>query len=259
MLSTYTRVLLSDWRDIANLMVQDAKQRKETAKKDEFEELVSETKGAKTLTLQQLDDILNGPYYSFYQPILHAYAKILRIQLEFNVVNNEVFKLNRQTNPEYPPITEKFLKKLNPTDVDQAIKNLGSVAKEFHETWEQDLMNWKHLLLEELNKNLQFSDLEIENFLAAEPISEVREQLIHLKIQEPKHKTPHVNFSHFLQLKTRLLVHSCLSRQHQPHDESKIASIIKSLKHAFDSIDKQEKKLSEELGQAANETSKKFE
>lgn len=237
---TYARILLSDWTLLANYIRTDAKRFKADA---------TDTNDTNTtLSPNTINAVLEGPYATFYLPLLRVYSILYRHKMAIAMADNEVFK-NQPLDPAIadalPTLSDK---KINLAELEGFQKKLDDITKAYRENWAAQLKGWQALLLQTLEKSgLKLAELEITQFKAPEPIQAIREQLTDFKLTEPKYKGEYVSFKHFLTLKSMLIILSALSRQHQAHDEKAISAQLKKLNADFSAIEKQEKSLIQSL------------
>lgn len=254
-ISTHARIFLSDWRTLADLVNKHTKLVKESVQSEHNElEEESETKQEKkpVLTTRQINDALNGPYQRFFKDKMTAYAAISRMKLELNIIKNEIFKDKRQASPELS-LPASQLEKFSMQDLHEIQNELNELTEKDNVEWETHLADWQQHIIEALKQyNISLNEIEIIEFQGKEPISELLERFTELNIQLPKTKKNGMNFAAYLTYKTNIAIHSALSRQHQPHEQTDINKILKSLKSVFDKITKEENNLIKKQQAATN-------
>ncbi len=123
---------------------------------------------------------------------------------------------------------------------------MTELTKEHFAQWESAIETWAKSLLQDLKKNnVTLSDLELQEFMINQPISELNDRFLNLKITLPKLSKSNFDFEQYFTLKTTLAIHSALSRSQLPNTESAIEKIFKTLNSTLKSIHQTEKELSQ--------------
>lgn len=252
-LLTYTKITLSDFKILANLITNHSKLVKEAARETESQEAI-ESKQPRMLTDREILDALNGPLGIFFKDKIMAYSTIARVRLELTISKEELFKEHRQQPEEYK-INKKYLENLTLSEVSEIQNHLDELSENHYEQWHEKLNEWQQLILKKLETlGITLSIVEIQEFLGKEPISELLDRFTDLKIELPKTKKEAMNYSNYLKYKTNIAVFSSLSRQHLSYEEKDINRILKNLKSVFDQIRQEQEQLTKTQEQETNKT-----
>ncbi|OGT42199.1 MAG: hypothetical protein A3F13_02060 [Gammaproteobacteria bacterium RIFCSPHIGHO2_12_FULL_40_19] len=246
---TYAKNLLADWTVLTQLIRQQTAWVKDTIN-------VKNEMGAISplLTDQQMNDALNGPFQQFFKPHLQAYAAIAKIETALTISKEESFKESEHNIPNPLGIPDTFLAKMEFSTLKELHNKLVALTQEHHTAWESEIQNWTKSLLQELKKNnLTLSDLELQDFTINQPISELNDRFLNLKIAFPKLSKTDFDFAQYYTLKAMLAIHSALSRSQMPNTEAAIEKIVKTLHPTLKSIHKTEKVISQAQEKALKE------
>lgn len=188
------------------------------------------------VTDQQLADALNGPLQFFFKTKLSAFATIAKVRLMLTMSNEDVFKENQLA------YTESELQSISTNTLDSLQKSLVEQTKNHHQQWQEAFRHWKKNLLINLTAHdLALTELEINSFQEQETLSALLNRFIdlHLEYEKPEQ----YDASNYLRLKTQLIIHSSLSRRHEPHEAHEIHQFFKKLKKDFKMINEEAKEL----------------
>lgn len=229
------RVLLGNWPTLCDLIAKHSLSVKDLLQLDDLET----SSALKPLSEHQITDALRGPYQAFLKQQMTAYSKISRIQMTLTMTKEDAFKtIMAQENQEVNPAK---LENLDPADLNALQTKLDELTVVHNQQWEDRFSTWQQQTLEALTQQgLEFSALEVNEFKASEPVSELRKRFIDLKVELPKLKQKAMNFAAYLKLKSTLTIHSILSRQQLPHEAVEINKFIKALKNVFNRIEQEE-------------------
>ena len=221
--STNAKILINEWKALRELVLGATS--------------TPEASEPALLTDRQINDALFGPFHPFFQQKLSSYATLAKARLLFAIAQDEALK-------NQSPESIRGLEKITLSEVDKIQGELDELSKQHYETWQAHLKNWNQKLLLSLTANdLSLSEIEIQEFQNQEPLSELFDRFTDLHLDMPTWEP--MGFQQYLQLKAHLAIHSCLSRQHQPHETTEIQKRLKKLKKDFDHISAEEKKLIE--------------
>lgn len=241
-IGTHARIALSDWSTLADLVIKHGKLIKEQAHETESSEESSPL--PHVISQREIEDALEGPLQSFFKDKMTAYARIAKVQLNLTMREDDSFKDKRAELSDEDKIPEALLEKTSTSDLAKMQRDLNELTKTHEEEWQQCRDQWSQHILEHLNsEGLALSDIEIKEFMDAEPLSELMERYVVLNIELPKTKKSEMNFSKYLTLKANITIQSALSRQHLPNTSADIQKVLGKLKSVFSDIAKQESEL----------------
>ncbi|ACJ18370.1 hypothetical protein [Coxiella burnetii] len=230
MISTDAKILINDWQNLHDKIVENATYIKESKK-------VNET-ASTLISDQQLEDALKGPLQSFFRQKLSAYATLSKIRLLLVTTKDEIFKKNPREDA--PP--KAILEKITSAELNKIQQTLNELTKSHYQQWQEKRESWNKLLIMALTVNgITLSEIEIKELKDKEPLSELKNRFIDLNIPFPSTKL--MNFEHYLRAKVYLATRSSLSRQQQPHDDNIITKFLKKLNNEFNQIHKEETEL----------------
>jgi hypothetical protein len=239
-ISTYSRALLSDWPVIREMMLAESKQMKDAMQTGLETDPILETQ----INDQQMNDALNGPFHHFFKTHLRAYASIAKVESALTIKKEELFKESEITVSTILGISNDFLEKIELSTVKQLREQCDQLSKQHLADWKAQDQNWKAMLLAEFQKNeLKLSDIELQDFLVNQTISELHNRFIDFKITPPKLSKDAFDFTQYFTLKSALTIQSALARMQQPHAEKEIDLQLKKMSGIFKLIGKQEKEL----------------
>lgn len=239
---TYAKNLLVDWPVLTQFIRQQTTWVKDTinVKND------ANTHAFLLLTDQQINDALNGPFQQFFIPYLRAHAAIAKIETAFTIKKEDFFKESEQSITNPLNVSDAFLAKIELSTLKDLRNKLTALTKEHFAQWESAIETWTKSLSQDLKKNnVTLSDLELQEFMINQPISELNDRFLNLKITLPKLSKSNFDFEQYFTLKTTLAIHSALSRSQMPNTESAIEKIFKALHSTLKSIHQTEKELSQ--------------
>lgn len=238
-LGTYGKMLLQDWENLTHLIQQQTRRISETVQAHQPEKTFQKT----ILTDQQINDAWNGPFQQFYQLHVAAYAAILRVETALTLTKDELFKEQESVENNTFQVPQKILNKIELSDLKQMRATLNALFETHQQEWQTQIDVWTALLLKQLEENPTLSDLEIIALQAHEPVSELYERFVDLKIEFPDLSKLSFNIAQYLTLKATLAIQSALARLHMPNDSSHVHAVAKTLQDALKSIQKTEKEL----------------
>lgn len=235
-ISTYQRVLLSDWKTICKLITKHST----PLKAGGYQEESFNQSPIHVLSDLQLKDALEGPYgYSLTQGI-GAYTTVLRVRMATHIQTEDNLKDNfTPLNPDMA-LDTKAIEKIPADEIIKIQENLGAVINDNNQQIEGQLFFWQMEISNALREaGLTFSELETEEMNAPEPLSELLDRYQAMSITPPKIKIP-VDFANYLTLKAYLMILGSLSRQQLSHTPKDIEKFIKALKKPLNNIAKSE-------------------
>jgi len=238
-LDTYAKSMLSDWKVLAELMAQHAVSNAS----------LDSTEGAKEeplnlLSDQQISETLNGPLQGFFKQKIKSYTTVARIQVELSLDKEDSLKGHRVELEKSKKIPESILTNYTLTDLANVLKSMDELTLEQHNQWLEQCNNWVNYLIQKLAENqVALSEIEADELMRENTISELLDRYIELNIETPKINKAKMTLADYLLLKVYLAIHSFLSRLHKPHQDPDIMKVLKLLKRDFDTLRKQEKQL----------------
>src|SRR3990167_431196 len=247
---TYAKNLLADW-----IVMGDCIKAKSTWIKDTVQ-ASSETNGLKlpTLTNKQVNDAFNGPFQHFFKTHLQAYAQISKVVTAIVISKDDLFKESEIPTNTIFNLPEKSLESIEVETLKELRNKLDSLTKEHYAQWESFIQNNTETLIQELKKhNVTLTDTEANDFAMNQPIAELEDLFINLKLTLPKLSKSAFDFQQYFILKTVLVSYNALSRTQQPHSEKEIDALLKTLHAIFKKINKMEKELLSTQEKSTNE------
>lgn len=240
-ISTDQKVLLSDWTVMAKLIFKHSA----LLKNGGYDEETFNNKPTHVLSDQQLDNAFRGPYAAFLRDKIRAFATICRLRMASHIQQDDSLKDNLNTlHPELqlqPDITEHFDKE----QITEVQDKLDVLVIDHNQQWEGQLFFWQTNIISTLNDaKLGANTNDIDEFNAAEPLSELFERYQNYNIDLPKVTFP-LSFHDYFMMKAKLMILNALSRQQLPHDEKQIQVFLKVLKKPLNEISKTEAQLLE--------------
>lgn len=257
--TTHVRLLLSEWKALAKLIVTHSTPTKdkpitnledlESFDIENLENLVLEAPNENPPILheKQILVALQGPYGTLIRQKMAAFAYITRLRLELHLSKEEVFKSRRATLPEEDQISPEKIVELSFSTLDNYQKELESMTEQHNEQWLHFIGHWNNEFMGFLVKeSIKLTERESKEFQDEETPSEILPRFIEVGLKLPKPEYAEMNFSEYLELKGRLIIQSSLSRQHLSHTDTDINKIIKKFDKSFANMQKQEKRLVQE-------------
>lgn len=216
---TYAKRFLTEWPVLSDIMHEETRWQKDRLQGNALIEL----------TEKQIDDALNGPFQTFFKLHLHAYAAIAKVDVALNFSKEETLKdLDNATEIDFG-VSKLLINKTDSSTLRELREKLDQLIKEHYAQWQESIRHWIEALQSHINQQCALSDLEVGEFSINQPISELNERFIELNISTPAFSKFDGNFQQYFILKATLVIHSALSRMHQPHSEKKINDIVKKL------------------------------
>lgn len=200
------------------------------------------------LTDQQINDALNGPFQSFFKCYLNALAKIAKVTLALNLSNDDLFKEKDFEEPVDHGIPAHLLATLDFSTINQVEKSFTENVREHFVSLEAIIDDWTQSVLSAMQQHqIPLSDREIQDFAINEPISELNNRFIDLKLELPKLKKGPFDFQEYFTLKSTLAIQSALGRSHQASTSAEINTHLQKLKSPLSSVFETEEKLVAQL------------
>lgn len=232
------KAIINDWitlREILGQITTTLKDKKVKNSKD-LDNLMQ------PLSDTQLTDALNGPYHQYLAKLVHKYSEIGKLRLN-NVINQDD-NIKPHIHDREVKLPENVNREISSAALDKLQRQLDELAKTQLQQWQDLIQNWQEQLLMQLTMNdITLSEIEIEELSQQEVLSELQNRFNDLNITLPRKKHERYNFSDYLRLQVMLCLHSCLSRQHKPHDDGELQKIIKKFRGDFKQITQQENEL----------------
>lgn len=242
---TYAKNLLVNWAVMADLIKQKTTWMKDTLQ-NQSQSLI--------LTNQQMDDVFNGPFQQFFKLHLRGYAQISKIETALTIEKDELFKESEFSVDATLDVPRNLLNTMEYATLKELHNKLNVLTKENYAQWELHTQTWANALIQALKENnITLSDIELHNFTINQPISELQDLFINLKLTIPKLSKSAFDFQQYFILKTTLMVQSALGRAQQSHTDKEIEQFLKILKPIFKTIDETTKTTSAAQEKAVNE------
>lgn len=236
---TYAKNLLADWSAISSLMIDRGQWVKETLEANE----PSQPEKA-LLTDQKIDDALNGPYQQFFKTHLAAYAKISKLETAITLAKEDYFKEAEDASDLSLGLPSFLIERNDFSTLKNLKDQLNTAVKDHYKQWQEKEEEWKALIIAELKVvDLPFADVELQDLTINQPVSELNDRFINLKVVLPKLPKGPFDFQQYWMLKVVLATHSTLGRLHLPNNEKEIDEKLKLLRQAFKKIQDAEKAL----------------
>lgn len=236
---TYARVLCNDWSSIKQFIVEHGAPMKDKVGQN----AISNTTIPSS---EYMSNALSGPFAPFIELCLSCHAKVARVRLELNLTDNDLFK--RETTEDKNPakIPERILSQSSVAECDNLNKQLTDHIQNLVASWRDHCHHWMEQLSQQLStEGLTPAEIELQSFFDDEPISDLYNRFIELKLEHPKRKSSQSVLYYYLNLKLILLVQSVLSRLQKPHNMTDIDPLIKTCRPLLDEIQNQAQQLLE--------------
>lgn len=241
MLTTYQKVLLSDWPAMAKIIFKHSSLLREGGYKEEF----FNASPTHVLSDKQIHDSLTGPYSTFFLRKIHAFTMIARFRIALQIKKEDVFgdNISPQAKTKLEP---KHLDTFSSDDMSRMQEAFNELVIKHNQQWEGQLFFWQISITSALkNAGLAITELESDEFASAEPLSELLARYDGVNITPVKVSYP-LTFSNYFRLKAYLTILSALSRQQLPHTEKDIEHYMKALKKPLTDVHKAEKELNQQ-------------
>ncbi len=248
-ITTYQRVLISDWPIMAKLIFKHSHPLKEGG----YKEANFKNNATNVLSERQIQDALQGPYSAFFLSQLKAFSIIARLTMVVKINKEDALKDNYTSlHPEFK-IDPKKIENFQSTEVTHIREAFDELTNNQCQQWEGKLFFWQMSVTGALKINgVNISEMELDEFNAPEPLSELLARYDNVNITPPKVTYP-LNFTDYFHLKAYLTVLSALSRQHLPHGEKEIEKHMKALKKPLKDIEKEQAELLKEQEAAVHD------
>lgn len=255
---TQACILITEWEPLAKLIVTHSTPTKDKQVTN-FEDLESfDIENLEDITFSTGDELphilaekniklaLQGPFGSMIKEKMAAYAKICRFRLELHLNKEELFKNKRAAQPEQGQISTKKLESLSFTQLDKIQNDLGALAQQNNQEWENFLEEWtSHLLDFFVNAQLVLTEREIKDLKNEDISSELLPRFIDVGMELPQKEYSEISCCDYLYLKSMLTLQSSLSRRHLSHKYTEIQKILEGFKSEFAQMKKEERQLLE--------------
>lgn len=238
-ISTYQRVLISDWPVMAKLIYKHSC----LLKNGGYREAQFNQSPTNVLSEQQFLDAVQGPYSAFFIDKIKAFSIIARLRMAVHISNEDNIKDNLHSLDNTLQLDPKKLMDFPKEEISAIQESFDNLVTTHCQQWEGQLFFWQMSITGALkNDGLSVTEMESDEFAAAEPISELLARYDSLSVTPPTVNYP-LSFADYFRLKAYLSILSVLSRQHQPHGTKEIEKHMKALKKPLHEIEKQEKEL----------------
>lgn len=158
------------------------------------------------------------------------------------ITKEDLFKDAEQAIETPFGLEQSFLAKMEFSTLKELRAKLDALTKEHYAQWELNIQSWSDTLKQAFKENnLMLSDLELQEFSINQPISELHDQFINLKITLPKLPKSEFDFQQYFTLAMTLIIRNALT--HALHGEKEIDQWLKILKPAFKNLNETEQAL----------------
>lgn len=238
-ISTYSKNLLIQWTPISDLIRKLTAWIKETIQEKDQDQFTSSL-----LSDRQINDALNGPFQAFFKSHLATYVAIAKVETALIFSKEDFFKESEHELDMTFGVPEKLLTSMEISTLKNLRDQLDDITQNHYLAWETHIQAWIETLLDNFIKNdVQLSDLEIQDLLTNQPVSELHDRFINLKLTIPKLSKDHFNFQQYFTLKTTLAIQSTLGRTQQRGIQNDVEEVLKSFQATFKAIHASEKEL----------------
>ena len=237
--STYAKNLLADWALISELISKKTAWIKETIQQTDDEQ-----KNTRLLSERQLNDALNGPFQAFFKMHLNAYMQMTKLETALTIAKEEFFKDSEHPVDITFGIPESILTTTDLSSLKESREQLNQLTQKHHTELETTVQAWVQELLAAFEpNNVPLSKIEIEDFTANQPISELQDRFLNLKVTLPSLKKTDLDFQQYFRLKITLAIHSALHRMQLPNTDKDIEQALKTFQPILKTVGKAEEKL----------------
>ena len=239
-IGTYGKNLLADWNVIADLIKLRGMWVKET-----LETTDTPNPENSLLSDQKINDALNGPYQKFFKTHLAAYAKIAKLETAITLAKEDYFKESEHTADLTLGLPTFLIERNDFSTLKNLRDQLNTLVKEHYTQWDAKDEEWKALIIAELKViDLQVADSELKDLTVNQPLSELNDRFINLKLNLPKLPKSAFDCHQYWMLKAAIAIQSSLGRMHLPNNDKEIDEKLKLLRPAFKKIADAENALS---------------
>jgi hypothetical protein len=241
-IGTHERVILSDCASLSALIEKHGRRIK--AQRETAQDSENSAQNPHIISQQEIEDAINGPLQGFFKQIMSAHAKLSLIRMNLTILDDESFNKNRAQLTSDDQVPTNILQSISLSDIHKIQQELDQLTETQNQQWEKFHSDWAEYLNHRINEiGVSLSEIESSEFNTPEPSSELQERFIALNIALPKVKLDDMNFLKYFTLKSDIAIHSALSRQHLPNNQTDINKFLKKLKTDFDTMHKQESDL----------------
>ena len=195
------------------------------------------------LSDQHYNDMLNGPFSSFYQLCTHSTATLNRLAQQIVIHNEDLFsevRLDHEQQPDNPfnLIASGLLKNHSASTTDKLKSSLDTLITEQNSAWQEKIDQWTLTALQQFSSlaiNIDHSEQDEFNLLY--PISELLDRLTDLKITPPKiNKKEGITFENYFRLKAKLLLSNAFAKAQKTKTDKELNKVINQFKATFQLI-----------------------
>lgn len=240
-IGTYGKNALQNWSVIAKFIQQHGTWIREMISKSEQTESHPEDI---LLTDQKINDALNGPLQNFFKTHLFAYATIAKLETAATLTKEDYFKETEHTEELNLGLPNYLIERNDFSTLKNLREQLSAMTKEHHAQWAEKEKEWEAIIIAELKViDILISDSELQDLTMHQPISELNDRFINLKLTPPALPKDPFNFQQYWMLKSAIAIQSVFGRLQQPITDKEINDKVKLLKTAFKKIADTEKEL----------------
>lgn len=232
---THARVLLNTWPVLNKQMLAHSTRIAESIKQDEASSLKN------LLTDQQVTDALNGPYQHLFTSLMAAYALVGKYRLMLCLKDNDMFMTDNRDQRESLKLPKDIAAKITNGELEGYTKRLDDLAKQYFEEQVACINRWSNDIIAFVeSQKLSLAEIERNDFLSDEPLSELFDRMTDLSIPIPKVKKSAEPCRQYLKLKATVLVQNALGRLQRPNNAEDIKILLKPAKPLFEKIHAEE-------------------
>jgi hypothetical protein len=231
-LSSYMKSILTQSNCVPTIILERTQSFKE-------KQLNQEKNTTPELKQENIDAIFLGPFQPFIKRIFHALSTIAHLRQQTSTHNETIFK-QHQTNTNSIPLEK--LKKISHHDTERVFEKLKHAIIKHNNQYSEKTSSWFERIKTSLAKeDLTLSENEETELHKLYPISEMLSILNDMKIEYTSlKKAQHYDFKHYIKLKCRLAIYSCLNKKQELCDDTTIKAYLKKIKHELTTIHKEE-------------------
>jgi hypothetical protein len=238
-INTYQRVLISDYPTIAKLLYKHSCFLKDGG----YNEEEFNADPTNVLSEKQIQDAIQGPYSAFFLSKIQVFTIIARLRMAAHIEKEDSLKDNLTTLEKDFEIDPKKLEDFPSDEVTKLQEQFDELVTSQYQQWEGQLFFWQMSLTGAMRESgVAVTEMEADEFAAAEPITEILDHYKDLNLEPPKVSYP-LSFADYFRLKAYIAIHSALSRMMQPHTPKDIEKHMKALKKTLQEVEQKEKEL----------------
>ncbi len=241
-ISTYALSLINDWSAISEIIIKHSENQLNKNKEERPD----------SITAEQINTALSGPYSTLIKQHLHAYSAIVKFRIAIIIKDNKNIQEElKQSETEKQKeqdadISPEKLNQISESILDDMIKSLGELAKEQNSKWEDFYAEKTDEIIRFLNtKDIKLTSAEINELKHHETAETILKDYQEKNIDLVKNITSADSFHNYTLLRTKIAILNSLSRQQTENKESVLKNTLKELKTILKTIKSTEEKTNE--------------